>query len=433
VPEALEPWFDPTELEDASRAFPQLRERIALTMPGDGAPEAEEEPRTIFQELGDSPEIRSLGEQYVQEAWLPWALEITSRRCKPWKTQFTEHYNAWDPEQNQRRIGQLEQQLDEARRAEASTLYQLRAIREAETYRHPRRFGNYEGTAQAIASRLREEEPHYAWVAVQPSEDQEPPLTDAEAMGLISLLRLLDNYSEEELNKILVDLHDLTAPDAFAMGVRSEVEAKARFDAAAEPRRHLAYVTLASAPREHRQAFLSGLFEFLSAYELVLHHGQRWLQEAATQILSERHYMWHEPCSITGEQLEAVGDRARQATERRISGLGERNRDTVKGHAAALLAHLEAGGGFGVWWFRSQVVTDARYLIDEVRVDGRLCREAEPLRELLEWLWIAERLDTLHRHWSGHIDPPAGPFTVQVASYQDYYVLLKRALALRTS
>jgi hypothetical protein len=75
VPEALEPWFDPTELEDSSRAFPQLRERIALTMPGDGAPEAEEEPRTIFQELGDSPEIRSLGEQYVQEAWLPWAEE----------------------------------------------------------------------------------------------------------------------------------------------------------------------------------------------------------------------------------------------------------------------------------------------------------------------------------------------------------------------
>ena len=80
--------------------------------------------------------------------------------------------------------------------------------------------------------------------------------------------------------------------------------------------------------------------------------------------------------------------------------------------------HLQAGGGLGFWWFRSPAVGDARYLIDEVQVDGRLCREVQPLRELLEWLKIAEHLDTLQGHWSRHIDSPSGPLTVQVATYR---------------
>jgi very-short-patch-repair endonuclease len=345
---------------------------------------------------------------------------------------ITERYNAWGPEQNQRRIAHLEQQLDEARRAEASTLNQLRAIREAETYRHPRRFGTYEGTAQAIASRLRGEESHYAWLSVQPSEDQEPPLTNTEAMELISLMRLLDSHGEEELKKAIVDLHDLMAPNVFAISGQQEAEAQARFEAAAAQRGHPAYATMASAPREWRQVFLRGLFEFLRAYELVLRHSQPWLQEAAAQILSEQHRRWHELYSLTGENLEALGDRARQATERKISGLGDRDWGTVKRHATALLAHLDTGGGFGFWWFRSQVVTDALYLINEVRVDGRLCSEPQPLRELLEWLDIAEHFNTLHMHWARYSDPPSGPLTVHVAAYRDQYVLLEQALALRT-
>jgi very-short-patch-repair endonuclease len=279
---------------------------------------------------------------------------------------------------------------------------------------------------------LREEEPRYAWVSVQPADDHESPLTDAEAMELVSLLRLFDSHREEDLEKPIVDLHDLVAPDAFATCVRKEVEAEAHFSAAAEPRRHLAYAILASAPRELRQAFLGGLFEFLRAYEVLLRHGQLWIKEAATQILSEQYRVWHELCSLTREHLEAIGDRARQVTERKVSGLGERDRGMVKGHAAALLAHLQAGGGLGFWWFRSPIVSDARYLIDEVQVDGRLCSEAQPLRELLEWLKIAERLDTLQGHRSRHIDAPSAPFTAQVATYRDHYALLERALALRT-
>ncbi|MFQ5804421.1 MAG: AAA domain-containing protein, partial [Candidatus Methylomirabilales bacterium] len=77
---------------------------------------------------------------------------------------ITDRYNTWDAQRNRRHIAELENNLDKARRAEASKLTELRAIREAETYRHSLRFGSYEGTGQAIASRLRTQEPRYSWM-----------------------------------------------------------------------------------------------------------------------------------------------------------------------------------------------------------------------------------------------------------------------------
>src|SRR5207302_2086171 len=56
---------------------------------------------------------------------------------------ISDRYNNWDPERNQRKIDELERKLDEARRAEASTLTELRAIREAEVCCHPPQLGNY--------------------------------------------------------------------------------------------------------------------------------------------------------------------------------------------------------------------------------------------------------------------------------------------------
>jgi hypothetical protein len=97
VPEALESWFDLTELEDSSQAFPRLRERITLTVPGNGASEANEEPRTIFQELADCPEIRLLGEQYLQEAWLPWAVE--DRRLQTVQQVYTDLFSIYQKQQ----------------------------------------------------------------------------------------------------------------------------------------------------------------------------------------------------------------------------------------------------------------------------------------------------------------------------------------------
>jgi very-short-patch-repair endonuclease len=104
----------------------------------------------------------------------------------------------------------------------------------------------------------------------------------------------------------------------------------------------------------------------------------------------------------------------------------------VKTAASALLQHLEAGGKLGFGPFRPKVVKEGMYLIKQVRVDGQLCNKQEPLRNLLEWIEIADQINVLRVHWSRCVEPRPGPFSEQVAEYQDLCMLLEKALELKT-
>jgi very-short-patch-repair endonuclease len=348
---------------------------------------------------------------------------------------ITERFNSWDAARNQQLIAELEKQLDETRRAEASTLGELRAIREAETFRHPLRFDTYEGTGQAIARRLKEEEEDYSWLSVQPEEADEPPLSNAEALELLRLLREIDREREDEYEKETVDPSLLVPPTDFVVFVRREAEARARYEAAAIYRTHPDYHKLASAPPDQRKMLVERLSDLRTTYEPLARHMQSWVGQAALQILTDQDRAWRELLTATREHLAVIGNRARWASEFHISGLGERQRAVVKAQAAALMHHLEAGGrlGFGPFRppFRPKVVAECRYLIKEVRVDGQLCDTPERLKSLLEWLEIAERITALRRRWSPHIEPPTGSFSEQVAQYENYCALLERVLGLQ--
>jgi very-short-patch-repair endonuclease len=60
----------------------------------------------------------------------------------------------------------------------------------------------------------------------------------------------------------------------------------------------------------------------------------------------------------------------------------------------------------------------------------RLCDNKESLKELLEWIDVADRLDILSKHWSSHTTPPSGSFFAQVAEYRDLCEPLEKALEL---
>lgn len=343
---------------------------------------------------------------------------------------ITDRYNTWNSDLNLRHIAELEKRLDDSRRAEASTLNDLRAIREAETYHHPPRFGTYEGTAQAIAERLREEEPRYSWISAQPDEKEEPALSNIEAAELLRLLQNIDDAREEELTKETVDPDSLITPDDFLAHVRKEAEAYARYNAVVGRRTHPSYVPLASTSWDQRSKLADGLSDLRVAYQALLGHVQPWLREAATQILADQDRSWRELLTVTREHLEAIGERARRASERQISGLKETDRNVVKAHATALLQHMETGGRLGFGPFRPTSVKNAIYLVKQVRVDGHLCNKPQPLRDLLEWIEIADRLEALRTHWSLFIAPSSGSFAAQVAEYWDLSELLQKALKL---
>jgi len=345
---------------------------------------------------------------------------------------ITERYNNWDPERNQKLIFELEEQLNETRKREASLLQELRALREIETYRYPPQFGTYKGTAQEIAKRLREEEPRYSWLSTEPEKSAEPPLSNEEFKELIQLLRNISNDQETELSQIALDPESIMSHKEFITLVREEKEALFQCEKALQYKRYPGYAALARASKELRDSLKKGFLDLITAYESVAHHIQPWAKKAAIQIMADRDRAWRELLEITVEYLNVIGDRARRAETRRITGLENRDLSIVKAHAEALLRHLEHGRKLGFGPFRPKAVKEAIYLVNEVRVDGVLCDNPQSLRDLLEWIEITERLDELSKHWSPYAEIPKGTFPEQVAEYWDLCEPLDKALELHT-
>jgi hypothetical protein len=257
---------------------------------------------------------------------------------------ITERFNTWDAVRNQQLIGDLEKQLDETRKAEASTLGELRAVREAETFRHPLRFGTYDGTGQAIAGRLREEEERYSWLSVQPEEKDEPPLSNAEALELLRLLREIDKEREDEYGKDTVDPSLLVSPTDFVALVRREAEAQVRYDSVAMDRTHPDYHKLASAPPDQRKVIVEMVSDLRTAYEPLARHTQPWVRQAALQILTDQDRAWKELLTATKEHLASIGNRARWASE--IHHVGTWGTTACCSQSPGCGAHASPGNGW---------------------------------------------------------------------------------------
>ncbi len=101
VADALEPWLDSQEVEDSSREFPVLRERIILDVPGEAHDSGGVGQGTIVRQLAECPEIKSLWETYVQKQWRPWAEE--DRRLQAVQKVFTDLFSIY---QKQQRLGE---------------------------------------------------------------------------------------------------------------------------------------------------------------------------------------------------------------------------------------------------------------------------------------------------------------------------------------
>ncbi len=101
IPEQLKPWLDPTHVEDSSLERPELRERIIVSVPLQDRTSTEDEPRTVFRELSECPEIRALWKQYVQNDWWPWAEE--DRRLQAIQKIYTDLFSVY---QKQQRLGE---------------------------------------------------------------------------------------------------------------------------------------------------------------------------------------------------------------------------------------------------------------------------------------------------------------------------------------
>ncbi|MBI4589117.1 MAG: ATP-binding protein [Candidatus Rokubacteria bacterium] len=343
---------------------------------------------------------------------------------------ITRRFKEWNPRHQDRVIADLERRLDEARRTEAATLAKLRALREVETHQHVLGFGGYHGTAQSIAMRVRREEDEYGWAANTDVSDAEPALTDSEALEFLRLLRGISAGRQQELLASWPTRDDLLTPEAFVALPAAERRAKEAYREAEAQRTHAAYATLVQVPKDLRDALGNALEDLRVALDTLLGRGERWIGEAARQILSGRSRPWAELASETRRHLIQAAEKARRASGRRIVGLNTQDRALAKQHAIVLLKHFESGGSLWFSLLLPRSVREARYLAKSVTVDGRRCDRPLPLRQLIEWIESTERLETLRELWSRHVEPVRGSFAEQVAVFEDLEDALRQLLEL---
>src|SRR5262249_42922664 len=150
-------------------------------------------------------------------------------------------------------IAKLELALDEALRQEALALAKLRATRESETYVHTLDLGGYQGTAQAIATRVRGEQLDFSWFPMTDALDRNPALSNSEAVELLHGLRNIRADRERELRMAWPAPGERLAPDAFVELLMAERQARAAFEHA-EQRAHPGYEALVPTAKELRAA-----------------------------------------------------------------------------------------------------------------------------------------------------------------------------------
>lgn len=342
---------------------------------------------------------------------------------------ITEKHNNWNPILNESEIKSLQNDLDIARREESKALTDLRAIREAETFKYGTKFGGYNGTLKTIAAQIREDEPQYAWLGILPEEDWEPQLSNSEAVELLSILRQLTLEDEIEVDLFTPVTAALPSHIELANLVKEEQSARAISVAYEDAKLLKEYAILEKRDEGTRSRLKSALENLLLEVEHLSDEAFHWAREAVHQVLASQHLPLTELYELSRYHLNCVSEKISTIGDIQISGLGNRERKTVEYQAKALLSHLDKNGGLGWWKLRPRVVSEGLYLIEETRVDGVLCSTPGTLKALLEWISLNDHLDSLNKAWTSYHSFPLSPvYRVQKAEFESRLSCLSRCL-----
>ena len=94
--EKLAPWFVQSQIGDSSIEIPEIRTEIAVRIVNEAGEESFES-----RALKDDPEIKTLGEQYIETKWRPWA--EADRRSQSVQQVYTQLFSIF---QKQQRLGE---------------------------------------------------------------------------------------------------------------------------------------------------------------------------------------------------------------------------------------------------------------------------------------------------------------------------------------
>jgi very-short-patch-repair endonuclease len=343
---------------------------------------------------------------------------------------ITSRFATWSPGAYDSRITEIDGELASVRRSLAKTDFELRSLREEETYPHTLMNGAYAGTASAIARRVALERERFGWLQVPLEGADDPPVRQEEIEQWLNIRRHRDTASADRSRLRMVGTDALPAPEEFAFAVGAEREANSALERLTSLRVHLAYQPIVALPSEARKQLAEGLRKMNDRRKRLLRLGDDWVPRAVTSALEGRQARWQALLDQSRELFQKADEILEKLGSASVSIPEEKDRKVARADAAAVMEHLRAGGkwtSFGV--LTPKAVKDRTYLREAVTVDGQSAATPDTLQVVCDYLDLTFAFEGMELAWSDHGGLPTGSQPrIRLAAIREHIDCLDRAL-----
>lgn len=338
-------------------------------------------------------------------------------------------YSEWNPVSSRKRIASLERQLLEIQKHIAETNRLLQELREIETYQHQVAEGAYKGTAQQIACRVKEEENRFSWLEDNISEKQPCPLLGPEFAELVQLFREIPDNRCSELKQLLIGRQDIPDVAQFIKMLDDEKEAKQSLDAYGSRCHSLRFSTLGNFAEDKIEALSASVQALILAVSSIKERFT-WVAQAVSDMLSDNDTPWKKLHAFMVNHLEHLREKANIAQTCNVSFPENIDIRKLRFDAMELLNHLQKGGKLGWKCLAPQIVKRTRYIMKEVRINGRQCSTIETLSLLTTYLDALDEIDNLWSAFKGIDQREEGSPLVQLGYLEERLEALETILNL---
>jgi very-short-patch-repair endonuclease len=340
---------------------------------------------------------------------------------------ITNRYAQWRPGAYDRRIADIDRELDARRRMLAQNDADLRALREDETCPHVLMNGSYQGSASAIAARVSAERAQFGWVALPRDAAEVPPVTKVDIAAWLRVRRRDDHDAIAKTALKIVSTSKLMSAADFAVATATEREARQAVDALGTLRSHPAYPFIMNLKPKDRTSLaeclrlLNERWKSLRCFDYAY--------DALRATMAGRQARWLRLFQISQQQVAVI--------EQFVDGLAtvaipaNRDLNAVQADVAALIRHLKSSGKlprFGL--LAPKPIRGCLYLRDEVTVDGQPPATFERLLAVHNYITVARAFKDLEQAWEtyGGLPERSAP-SIYLAAIREHVGSLDDALS----
>lgn len=298
------------------------------------------------------------------------------------------------------RIAEINDELDESRRALAKIDSEIRSLREEETCPHEIADGAYVGTASSIADRVAQERSHYGWLNLPNDSGAQPTVRRDDMLDWLAICR---RYSPEQIANAQLKFpptKELVDPQTLSALVANEAAARDTLESAEGVRHHPAYEAIRGLGPAQRGEIGQLLRQLEQKRLSVARIADGWAQAALRDLIGGRRARWE---TVLARHRELYADAVSLTV--RVGNVvvdmpEAHDRRRVCADAQAAVAYLNGGGS----WKRLGMFTPAElkgktYLKDEVTVDGVGAASQEQLQAVVDDLSLGFVLEELLSVW----------------------------------